>query len=391
LLRGRSLRAKIANSCLRPDGSPRAVSVALVSLLVVGAFATTLSDAKVARTRQLIVKPWSERLPFLAGIAYLPDGTALVTEKKSGLIRLIERNGKVRRQPFARLRVFDGEEYGLLSIVVDPNFQRYPLVYVYYVQPNAAGNMPFRARLIRFRVRNGVGVSMRVLVDDLRTNEFTIHVGGAMAFQGNDLLLAVGDASPSRADARAKAAQDLASRQGKILRLTRDGRPAPGDPYGQGIFTLGHRNSYGLTVDRRTGAILESENGPDQSDEVNRIIAGRNYGWPVCEGVAVHCQVAGKYADPLWETGLHTVAVTGIVSYHGTRIPLLRDTVAVCAYKDGAIYALRLSRRQTSLVSVKRYASPNWWCGAALVAGPDGMLTFTDLKTGRVVRIVGSS
>jgi glucose/arabinose dehydrogenase len=391
LARGRSPGAENGTSYLLPGRWIRAAAILLVSGIAVAALLTGRSTAGRSATPRLIVKPWSQPLPFPAGVAYLPDGRALVTEKDTGTIRMVDRNGRVRRKPFAHLQVFSGAEYGLLTIAVDPQFKRFPFVYVYYVQPTANGKAARRARLVRFRFRNGVGTGMRVLVDNVATNKETIHVGGAMVFKGNYLLLAVGDGSPSRADSRSQKAQDLSSREGKILRLTRDGRPAPGDPFRDGILTLGHRNSYGLTIDRRTGAIFESENGPDQSDEVNRIVAGRNYGWPVCEGIARRCQVSGKYADPLWETGLHTVALTGIVSYHGTRIPALHDTVTVCGFKDGALYSLRLSRRQTSLVSVTRYTARGWRCGAALVEGPDGLLSFTDQTSGRVMRIVGSS
>jgi glucose/arabinose dehydrogenase len=354
------------------------------------ALTTSTSGASVQPGPSLVVKPWSQPLPFLAGLAYLPDGRALVTEKDTGAIRLIERDGKVRRKPFARLRVFSGAEYGLLGIAVDPKFKRYPFVYVYYVEATPDGKAARRARLVRYRFRRGIGVSPRVIVDNIKTNKETIHVGGAMAFQGQYLLLAVGDGSPARADPRAKWAQDLSNPQGKILRLTREGKPAPRDPYRNGILTLGHRNSYGLTVDRRTGAVFETENGPDQSDEVNRIVPGRNYGWPVCEGIDGSCQVT-RYSNPLWETGLKTLALTGVVSYHGNRVPALRDTVTVCGFKDGALYSLRLKARQTKLASIIRHSSPGWRCGAALVEAPDGAIAFTDQRSGRVMRIVGSS
>jgi glucose/arabinose dehydrogenase len=173
-------------------------------------------------------------------------------------------------------RSFSGAEYGLLGIAVDPRFERHPYVYVYYVQPTSAGQRARRARLVRFRSRDGVGTARRVLVDDLLTNAETIHVGGALAFQGEQLLVAVGDASPSRADPRAERAQDPASRQGKVLRLTRQGRPAAGNPLPNGIFTFGHRNSYGIAVDAKPGPSSRPRNGPDQSDEVNRLVAGRN-------------------------------------------------------------------------------------------------------------------
>jgi glucose/arabinose dehydrogenase len=213
----------------------------------------------------LVVRPWSKPLPFLAGLAFLPDGSALVTEKDTGRIQLIERDGTVRKKPFARLQVFSGAEYGLLGIAVDPDFKQHPYVYVYYVQATPDGKLPRRARLVRYRSRDGTGLSPRVIVDNLETNTDTIHVGGAIAFQGKHLLLAVGDAAAFRSDPRVAHAQDARSRQGKILRLTRDGKPAPGNQFGNHVFTLGHRNSYGIAVDAKTGAVFESENGPDQS------------------------------------------------------------------------------------------------------------------------------
>jgi glucose/arabinose dehydrogenase len=367
-----------------------AFRLAVLLLFVLTATATTPGAAS-DQFATLDVRPWSQPLPFLAGLALLPNGRALVTEKDTGRIRVIERDGRVRRKPFARLRVFSGAEYGLLGIAVDPRFGRHPYVYVYYVEPTPDGQAPRRARLVRFRVRDGLGTARRVLVDDLRTNAETIHVGGAIAFQGDQLLLAVGDGSPSRADPRAEQAQEPASQQGKILRLTRDGRPAPGNPFPKGILTVGHRNSYGVAVDPKSRAIFETENGPDQSDEVNRIVPGRNYGWPHCEGFDAGCRGDERYTDPLWETGpSSTLALTGIVSYRGKRVPALRDTVCFCGFKDGALYALRLSAGQDAVLSTTRYSDPGWSCGAALAVAADGAVLFTDQLSGRVMRIIGS-
>jgi glucose/arabinose dehydrogenase len=334
---------------------------------------------------QLEVRPWTKPLAFVAGLAYLPDGRALVTEKDTGLIRVVERTGAVRPEPFAKLTVYSGGEYGLLGIAVHPQFRRYPFVYVTYVEPTRAGT-PRRGRLVRFRWRSGVGVSRRILLDNFTVNDAFIHVGGVMAWQRTYLLVTVGDGAPARPVA--EAAQDTSSLRGKILRITRDGKPAPGNPFGNEVLSYGHRNSYGLTVDSRSGAIYETENGPDQSDEVNRIAPGVNYGWPICQGFDRDCVEPSAYRAPIWESGnTTTVAPTGIVSYRGTRVLGLKDTLAVCAFGTGEILALRL-QADGKLASVRRYASPAWRCGSFLVEAPDGTLVFHDQKSGRIMRIV---
>lgn len=163
----------------------------------------------------------------------------------------------------------------------------------------------------------------------------------------------------------------------------------PGNPFGNAVYSYGHRNSYGITVDRGTGAIYESENGPDQSDEVNRIVKGANYGWPICQGFDRDCAPPPRYRAPLWESGnTSTVAPTGIVRYRGTRIAALRNALAVCMFGTGEIYALHLTRAG-DVALVRRLSSPAWRCGAFLVESPDGTLVFHDQKTNRILRIVG--
>jgi glucose/arabinose dehydrogenase len=340
------------------------------------------------RAPQLVVKAWTKPLPFTAGLAFLPDGRALVTEKDSGVVRVIERSGTARAKPFAKIDVYSKNEYGALGVTVDPEFARFPFVYIYYVQGDASGEKPRRARLVRYRWRNGVGVNRRVLVDDLATNDFNTHVGGSFAWQGSRLLVTVGDGSPARPTSGP--AQVRSSTRGKVLRMTRDGKPAPGNPYGTLVYSIGHRNSYGITVDRKTGAIFETENGSDQSDEVNRIVRGGNYGWPLCQGFDTDCVEPKNYVAPMWESGNVTVAPTSIVSYHGSRIPALRGKLVWCAFNTGELFAFGLTPNQRKITSIETFRGDNWRCGASLREAADGALVFSDLTTGRLIRIVGS-
>lgn len=362
----------------------RVVIAGLVAVMAGIAFAEATPASP--DSEQLTVRAWTAPMQFAAGLAFLPDGRALVTEKTTGLVRVIERTGSLRAKPFAKLDVFGDGEYGLLGIAVDPQFRRFPFIYITYVEPTAEG-APRRGRLVRYRWNNGIGVSRRVLLDNLTVNDSFIHVGGAMAWYGTSLLVTVGDGAPYRP--LAGAAQNTASLRGKILRITRDGKPVAGNPFRNAVFSFGHRNSYGITVDRKTGVIYETENGPDQSDEVNRIVKGGNYGWPICEGFDRDCTPPPNYHSPMWESGnTTTTAPTGIVSYRGSRISALRNTLDVCMFNTGEIYALHLTRRGDVAV-VRPLSSPEWQCGAFLVQAPDGALVFNDLKTGRIMRIVG--
>jgi quinoprotein glucose dehydrogenase len=362
------------------------VRVLVAGLATAVAVSTATGAAPGALAPQLEVRRWTKPLPFVAGLAYLPDGRALVTEKESGLIRLIEKTGALRPKPFAKLPVYAVGEYGLLGIAVDPQFRRYPFVYASYVEPTSDGK-PRRGRLARFRWGNGIGVSRRILLDNFTVNDENIHVGGAMTWRGTSLYVTVGDGSPARTVA--EAAQSTSSFRGKVLRITRDGKPVASNPFGNPVFTYGHRNSYGITVDPKTGAIYESENGPDQSDEVNRLVPGGNYGWPICQGLDEDCTPPPAYRPPIWESGnTARLAPTGIVSYRHTRVSELTNNLAVCLFNSGEILSLRLTAA-ADLASVTHYKSSAWRCGAFLVEAPDGSLVFPDQKTGRIMRIVG--
>lgn len=356
-------------------------------LAVLSLAAASAAPVRSETTAVLKVAPWTKPLPFIAGLAFLPDGRALATEKDTGVIRLINRDGSVRAKPFARLKVYGRSEYGLLGIAVDPAFARHPYVYVYYTQPSA-DNFPRQHRLVRYRFgRGGVGVSPRIILDNVPVAATArqggaYHAGGALAFLGTNLLVTVGDGQHERT--QAGAAQDPRSVQGKVLRITRDGRPAPGNPFGNKVYTRGHRNSFGLTVDRKTKAVFESENGPDQSDEVNRLLRGGNYGWPTCQGMSI----CNNSQAPLWESGERTLAPSGIISYHGTRVKALKDSVTFCVYNTGELVSLRLNAAQTRVLSSARYRG-SWRCASVVVERPGGEVVFYDVLSGRLLRLVG--
>jgi glucose/arabinose dehydrogenase len=175
-------------------------------------------------------------------------------------------------------------------------------------------------RIVRIRVEGDRVSEPETLLDTVpATNAY--HNGGDLLFGADGMLYAsVGEAhEPQRA-------QDPADLGGKVLRLTPEGTPGPDNPFGPDVaaFTIGHRNSFGLCLDPATGTIWETENGPDRDDEVNRLEAGANYGWPVLTGSDGDAQ----YVDPVAVFGA-TVALTGCA--------WLDDILYVASFKDGAI------------------------------------------------------
>ncbi len=213
-------------------------------------------------------------------LAFTPDGDILVTEKHHGL-RVI-RDGRMLPEPLAGTPpgVFAKADSGLLDIALDPDFAANRLVYLSFVEGDEAAN---RTAIWRARYENGRLADGRVIFRVVPDKAGPGHPGGRMLFlPDRTLLLTVGDGFEYKT-----AAQDLGSHLGKILRLTRDGKPAADNPFvtrpgaRPEIWTYGHRNPQGLTRDPQTGELWAHEHGPRGGDEINRLRAGSNYGWPV--------------------------------------------------------------------------------------------------------------
>ena len=208
-----------------------------------------------------LTSPW--------GLAYLPDGSALVAERDTAEIKRVVPGGStttVGTVPDVEPR----GEGGLLGLAVAPTFESDRFVYAYYTA--AEDN-----RIVRMPYKNSRLGSPEVVLDGIVAA--FIHNGGRMVF-GPDGYLYVGTGDPDGVHA-----QDRDSLGGKILRITPDGSPAPGNPFeGSPIWSYGHRNVQGLAFDP-DGRLWASEFGQNTWDELNLIRKGGNYGWPEVEGI----------------------------------------------------------------------------------------------------------
>ncbi|WP_326622855.1 PQQ-dependent sugar dehydrogenase [Streptomyces decoyicus] len=239
------------------------------------------------------------------GLSWLPDGSALLTERDSFKVYTLTQSGTKRQIGEVPNVVTTGGEGGLLSIAVSPSWKSDH--YVYVMHTAADGN-----RIARMAFDGSALSDYKVLVDGIRKN--TYHNGGRIKFGPDGYLYATtGDAqSPDLA-------QDKTSLNGKILRMTPDGTPAPGNPFGSLVYSYGHRNPQGITWDAE-GRLWEGELGDSKYDELNLIEPGKNYGWPICEG---GCSATGM-TDPKRQW------------------PVAEASPSAVAYADGAIYMAAL-------------------------------------------------
>jgi glucose/arabinose dehydrogenase len=320
-----------------------AIVVALLSSVVLPA---------PARAQGTTPERWLARLAFPTNLAFAPDGRLFFTEKETGRVRVV-RDGRLLPQPFIQLDVVPQAERGLLGIALDPSFDKAPWVYLYY--SDAADG---RNRLVRVRADGDRASGSPQTLLDLLPADAGYHNGGDLAFRPQDgtLLVAVGEThDPDRA-------QDPADVGGKIIRIEPDGSVPPDDALGSGsaVFTLGHRNSFGLCVDPRDDVIWETENGPDVDDEINRLVPGANYGWPEVTGVADD----PRFADPI-AVFPDTVALTGCA--------VAGDALFVGAFNTGELYRIALPPPTDRLAEPTVAATlPSGITDVAL--GPDGTL-----------------
>ncbi len=227
------------------------------------------------------------------GIAFLPDGTALVGERDTGrLLRVSDGSADEVGSLDVRSRLDEGGETGLLGLAVHPQFQDNRLLYAYLStdDDNRIIRMTYDGRLGKpDPILTGIGTS-------------THHNGGGLAFGSDDLLYAsTGDAESSAS------AQDTGSVDGKVLRMTDAGGVPDGNPFDNLTWSYGHRNVEGIRFDD-TGRLWIAEFGDKGADELNLIRPGKNYGWPDVEG----SDGKGGYADPLAEWPVDQCSPSGI-------------------------------------------------------------------------------
>jgi glucose/arabinose dehydrogenase len=281
-------------------------------------------------------------------IAFLPGGDALVTERDSARLLRVTPFGKVTvigRVP----GVEPGGEGGLLGVAVGPSFLRDRLVYVYFTSDSDN-------RIARFVYPSNGGDVGRLQSVVTGIPHGGNHNGGRLAFGPDGMLYA---STGERGEPGL--AQDRDSLGGKILRLRPDGSPAPGNPFGTRVFTYGHRNVQGMAWDG-AGRMFASEFGQNRFDEVNRIIEGRNYGWPEVEGFAGDGE---RFTEPLLTWTTDEASPSGMAFSGGS--------LWVAGLRGERLWQVPLGRRGAAGKPIARFAD-DYGRLRAVATAPDGSL-----------------
>jgi len=336
-------------------------------------------------------------IPHPFGLAFLPGGDMLVTER-AGKLRLI-RNGLLMPEAVKGVPAVRAAGGGLLDIVPDPKFAENKRIYFTFSKPVGTGNDAATV-LARAKWEGDAFVN----VEELVVGSVKPRSSGARIAFGKDGMIYVTTGAPFDNDA-----QEVGSIYGKVLRVTMDGKVPADNPFvgkagarGE-VFSMGHRDQLGLTVHPVTGAVLAVEHGPNGGDEMNVIEAGKNYGWPL---VSYGRQYDGSLVadkptregitDPtvLW---IPSIAPSGLLVYSGDKFPTWKGNLFVGSNREGEIPGtghlervvfndkLQELRRESMFGELHQRVRD-------VRQGPDGFIyVITDENDGAVLRIEPSN
>lgn len=277
-----------------------------------------------------LMNPW--------GIVEMPDGRFLVTEK-AGSFRIVTKDGKLSDKIKGAPEVNANGQGGLLGLTLDPEFTKNRMVYWVFSEKGKDGNLTAVAKGKLSQDEKSMQ-EVTVIYRATPAHNSALHYGGRILFDKNGYLVV---STGERSDLETRPlAQSLQAALGKIVRITKDGKPAPGNPFANDknarpeIWSYGHRNVQGLAWHPVTGDLWEGEFGPRGGDEINRIEPGKNYGWPtITYGI--------EYAGPKIGEGIQqkegmeqpvyywdpVLSPSGMVFYSGDSMPEWKNNLFI--------------------------------------------------------------
>jgi glucose/arabinose dehydrogenase len=343
---------------------------------------------------------FADRLETVWAMAFLDARTVLVSERP-GRLRII-RNGMLQPQPVAGtpqvyVSSHEWNQGGLLDIALDPHYGENGWIYLSYshrLDENGPEGKPLAmTRVVRGRIRGNVWVDQQVVFEADRSGygEAFWHYGGRMVFDREGRLhFSVGDRNAK------ELAREPGQPVGKIHRLMADGSVPPDNPFHgrndalASIYSLGHRNPQGITIEPATGRIWATEHGPRGGDELNIIERGGDYGWPVAshginyDGTVLtpntHAQGV-KQPIHYWRP---SIGVSGLTFYQGAEFPLWEGKLLVTglAPRDLRLLTLDGERVQHEEIVFRAEGRPY-----EPVIGPDGAIYLVTDNPGQILRL----
>ena len=327
------------------------------------------------------------------GIVGLPDGRLLVNEK-GGTMRIVSSSGKIEEAISGIPAVNSSGQGGLLGIAIDPEFATNKMVYWTFSEAVDSGNLTSVAKgtlsADEKRMEN-VSVVYRA-TPAYRGN---LHYGSRVVVdQSGNLIISTGERSDIETRPQA---QDLNSGLGKIIRITKDGQPAAGNPFinqagkRPELYSYGHRNVQGLAIHPVTGGLWNSEFGPKGGDEINLVMAGRNYGWPVITygleyngdkvGDGITQQAGMEQPVYYWDPVL---SPSGMTFYNSDQIAEWKNNLFITGLNSNHI--ARLVIKNNKVVGEERLLANEGQRFRDITQGKDGFL-YAITDEGRLYRI----
>ncbi|PRY35885.1 glucose/arabinose dehydrogenase [Spirosoma oryzae] len=352
---------------------------------------TRVAGVKTAMTYEGKVLTESLKNPW--GITSLPDGRLLITERE-GTMRIATADGKVSAPITGVPKVNAGGQGGLLGVRVDPDFATNRMVYWVFSEARPDGNLTAVAKG-KLSTDEKTIQNPAVIYRATPAYNGTLHYGGRIVFdKSGNVVISTGERSDLVTRPQA---QSLNSGLGKVIRITKDGQPAPGNPFlgQQGVrpelYSYGHRNVQGLAFNPTTGDLWEDEFGPRGGDEVNRVLPGKNYGWPtITYGI--------EYAGPKVGEGIQqkdgleqpvyywdpSVSPSGMTFYTSDVMPEWKNNLFVGALSG--MHIARLVIENNKVVGEERLLADQYQRFRDLTQGNDGAI-YAITDQGRLYRI----
>ncbi len=360
---------------------PLALAIGLSPAMAAEEYRSQSGPVSVVTVAEGLEHPW--------GMAFLPDGRMLVTER-AGRLRLVGQDGALS-EPLAGVpEVYEVGQGGLLDVALDPDFATNQIIYFSFAEPGdeGGGTAVARAVLAGDRLEQA-----KVIFRQQPKLDSGHHFGSRLVFlRDGTLIVTLGDRN------QRQFIPDMTAHIGKLVRINRDGSAPQDNPFvaqknvAPEIYSLGHRNVQGATLHPDSGELWTVEHGARGGDEINIPKPGKNYGWPI---ISYGREYSGaKIGEGTSRPGLEqpvyywdpSIAPSGMTFYTGDKFPAWRGNLFVGALKDQMLVRLEVDGNR--IVAEERLLEDMGERIRDVVQGPDGYLyLLTDESDGRLLRI----
>jgi glucose/arabinose dehydrogenase len=332
-----------------------------------------------------LTSPW--------GIKTLPDGRLLITEK-TGTMRIATTAGVLSAPITGIPAVNAANQGGLLGLAIDPDFTANRMIYWVFAEATTGGNNTAVAKG-KLSADEKTIEGATIIYRAKPANASTLHYGGRILFdKTGSLIISTGERSVLETR---PLAQSVTAGLGKVIRITKDGQPASGNPtFTQTgalpeLYSIGHRNPQGLALNPVTNEIWLSEHGPRGGDEINRIKPGANYGWPTItygieysgEKIGAGIQQQDGLEQPVyyWDP---VVSPSGMTFYTGNRVPEWQNNLFIGALSG--MHIVRLAIKDNKVIGEERLLASEGQRFRDITQGNDGAL-YAVTDNGRLYKI----